>query len=203
MSNKTIKEIFDEKINSDRIYKQIMLEKEKKLRSERAKMKMGIVFASCVILIFTFMFGNYFIQKQKLKENDFQDSVKVYAIVTNDGNTKKEEIREDVRLVLEQYNLAMSMVPGYPIAFDFNENNRLDYMSVQVVDGNIFDWHQDTGDIEILNNPYKIMQNKTLYFHISKGSKIQVTGYLKEKGVVSKTIQFFSDDDFNLYGIMN
>lgn len=114
----------------------------------------------------------------------------------------KKEFQENVKLVLEQYNLAMSMVPGYPISFAFNEENKLDYMQIQVINGEISDWNQTTGDLRLLNNPYQISANKTLYFKIAKESTILVTGYYRNKKVIAKKITIKIDDDFNLYGIM-
>ena len=198
--NQTIKEIISEKINQEQIYQQVIQNRKKRIYDQKGLYK--IAFTLCIIFLLSLAVTSTLLA-QRLKTMNFSNSVKIYSMAANEENKPiKKEFQENVKLVLEQYNLAMSMVPGYPISFAFNEENKLDYMQIQVINGEISDWNQTTGDLRLLNNPYQISANKTLYFKIAKESTILVTGYYRNKKVIAKKITIKIDDDFNLYGIM-
>lgn len=102
-------------------------------------------------------------------------------------------------LGLASYNLAMSSVPGYPIVFEL-EN--VDYLKIEVNNGNILDWNGDTGKVTSLGTTYQLSNNGTLYFNVNINTNIKITGIRNKNEVFEKNITILSDDDFNYYVIL-
>lgn len=93
----------------------------------------------------------------------------------------------------------MSSVPGYPIVFEL-EN--VDYLKIEVNNGNILDWNGDTGKVTSLGTTYQLSNNGTLYFNVNINTNIKITGIRNKNEVFEKNITILSDDDFNYYVIL-
>ena len=116
-----------------------------------------------------------------------------------DEKVEKTELKDNIKLGLASYNLAMSSVPGYPIVFEL-EN--VDYLKIEVNNGNILDWNGDTGKVTSLGTTYQLSNNGTLYFNVNINTNIKITGIRNKNEVFEKNITILSDDDFNYYVIL-
>jgi len=116
-----------------------------------------------------------------------------------DEKVEKTELKDNIKLGLASYNLAMSSVPGYPIVFEL-EN--VDYLKIEVNNGNILDWNGDTGKVTSLGTTYQLSNNGTLYFNVNIDTNIKITGIRNKNEVFEKNITILSDDDFNYYVIL-
>ncbi len=193
MKWKNMKDIFSEKIDRDKIYESVLLkENSGKSRKTRGVVRYGtFIFVLCLC-----GFIMFFWNKEEYKEKndvDFLNSVKIFAY----DSSKMVEFRENVRLKLEKYNPAMSMVPGYPIYFEIGGD--VDSIQLDVTNGSVFKFDGDKGTVDPLETPYVLRTSETLCFQVQKDTVISVLGFQNGKEVVKRRIVFSSDDDFNYY----
>lgn len=135
-----------------------------------------------------------------LKENEM-GIMKAYAYtMSKDEKLEKIELKDNVKIGLASYNLAMSSVPGYPIIFELDN---VDYINIDVTKGVIFDWDKNTDEVKNLGNTYQLFDNDTLYFNVNINTNIKIIGIKDKKEIFEKNITISSDNDFNYYAIIN
>lgn len=185
MSKKTIKNIFEEKINRDEIYNYVLCQTlENKTKKITKFMWVPICVACFVFMLFAFHQQTY----QNVSFN-------VYAYT--DQSMKKQKIEDNIKFQLTKYNQAMSSVPGFPIYFEKDSN--IDYLDIEILHGEIMKWDQDTGVVDKLGNCYKLFENKTLYFEVKNNTEIIIRGKKKDKEIIKKSI-IVSSKDYQYYG---
>lgn len=137
---------------------------------------------------------------EEILEDNVIGAMKVYAYtISEDEEVKKAELKDNIKLDLASYNLAMSSVPGYPIMFELDN---IDYLNIDVTNGTILDWNGDTGKVNSLGTTYQLSNNGTLYFNVNINTNIKIIGISNNKEVFEKNITISSDDDFNYYAIL-
>jgi len=192
MSNKQIiKEVFAEEFDSKKMKQQILLEYERKEKKKMSKVMKYAIVPVCLIL--TIFMGASF---NREKENNI-GSMKVYAYTMLEGEKiEKQELKDNVKLGLASYNLAMSSVPGYPIEFEIDDIN---YIKISITNGTILDWDKKTGEVKNLGSIYELSNNETLYFNVNENTNIRIKGIKDEKEVFEKNITISRDEQFNYY----
>lgn len=192
MSNRqVIKRVFEEEFDSKKMKQQILLKYEKREKIRMYKIMKYIIIPTCFVLIVTIG-----ILLNKEKENSI-GTMKVYAYTMSENEKlEKRELKDNVKLGLASYNLALSSVPGYPIMF---ETDNVDYLEIDITNGTILDWDRETGKVKSLGSTYQLFGNGNLYFHISGNTSIKITGMKDKKMVFEKNIKISSDNDFNYY----
>ncbi len=198
MSNKKIiQKVFDEELNGEKIKQQILLEYERKGKSKMNKIIKYAVISVC--LVFTIFIGISF-NKGKDIEGNVIGTMKVYAYtMSEDEKVKKMELKDNIKLGLASYNLAMSSVPGYPIEFEING---IDLIKIEIINGTIFDWNRETGEVKNIGSSYQLTNNGTLYFHVNESTHIKIKGIKDKEEIFEKDISISSDDDFNYYAVL-
>lgn len=198
MSNKQIiKKVFDEEFDSKKMKQQILSNYERKEKKKMIKIIKYAIVPVCFILAL-------FIGISLNKENDILENaeetigtMKVYAYTMNDAEKlEKTELKDNVKLGLASYNLAMSSVIGYPIIFELDN---VDYLKIDVTNGNIFESDSETDGVKSIGSSYQLSHNGTLYFSTSVDTNVKIKGIKNEKEVFEKNIIFSADDDFNYY----
>ena len=153
-----------------------------------------------VCLVLALFIGASLNEGNNILEDNVIGAMKVYAYtMSEDEKVEKTELKDNIKLGLASYNLAMSSVPGYPIVFEL-EN--VDYLKIEVNNGNILDWNGDTGKVTSLGTTYQLSNNGTLYFNVNINTNIKITGIRNKNEVFEKNITILSDDDFNYYVIL-
>lgn len=199
MSNKKMmKKVFEEEFSSEKMKQQILLQYERKEKNKMSKIiKYAIV---PVYLVLALFIGASLNEGNNILEDNVIGAMKVYAYtMSEDEKVEKTELKDNIKLGLASYNLAMSSVPGYPIVFEL-EN--VDYLKIEVNNGNILDWNGDTGKVTSLGTTYQLSNNGTLYFNVNINTNIKITGIRNKNEVFEKNITILSDDDFNYYVIL-
>lgn len=199
MSNKKMmKKVFEEEFSSEKMKQQILLQYERKEKNKMSKIiKYAIV---PVYLVLALFIGASLNEGNNILEDNVIGAMKVYAYtMSEDEKVEKTELKDNIKLGLASYNLAMSSVPGYPIVFEL-EN--VDYLKIEVNNGNILDWNSDTGKVTSLGTTYQLSNNGTLYFNVNINTNIKITGIRNKNEVFEKNITILSDDDFNYYVIL-
>lgn len=199
MSNKKMmKKVFEEEFSSEKMKQQILLQYERKEKNKMSKIiKYAIV---PVYLVLALFIGASLNEGNNILEDNVIGAMKVYAYtMSEDEKVEKTELKDNIKLGLASYNLAMSSVPGYPIVFEL-EN--VDYLKIEVNNGNILDWNGDTGKVTSLGTTYQLSNNSTLYFNVNINTNIKITGIRNKNEVFEKNITILSDDDFNYYVIL-
>lgn len=199
MSNKKMmKKVFEEEFSSEKMKQQILLQYERKEKNKMSKIiKYAIV---PVFLVLALFIGTSLNEGNNILEDNVIGAMKVYAYtMSEDEKVEKTELKDNIKLGLASYNLAMSSVPGYPIVFEL-EN--VDYLKIEVNNGNILDWNGDTGKVTSLGTTYQLSNNGTLYFNVNINTNIKITGIRNKNEVFEKNITILSDDDFNYYVIL-
>ena len=199
MSNKKMmKKVFEEEFSSEKMKQQILLQYERK---EKNKMSKIIKYAIVPVYLPLVAFIGISLSKgTDILEDNVIGAMKVYAYtMSEDEKVEKTELKDNIKLGLASYNLAMSSVPGYPIVFEL-EN--VDYLKIEVNNGNILDWNGDTGKVTSLGTTYQLSNNGTLYFNVNINTNIKITGIRNKNEVFEKNITILSDDDFNYYVIL-
>lgn len=197
-NNNMMKKVFDKELNSEKMKQQILLKYERK---EKNKMSRIIKYAIVpVCLVFAFFIGISFHKENHILEDHSIGSMKVYAYtMSEEEKLEKTELKDNIKLGLAKYNLAMSSVPGYPIEFELDN---IDYLNIDVTNGTILNWDKDTGKVKSLGNTYKLSNNDTLYFNVNINTNIKITGIKNKNKVLEKSITISSDDDFNYYATL-
>lgn len=191
MSNKKIiKEVFNAKFNSE-MMKEKVLNKYKKERYVFNAFKYA--FPLCLVFI---IFTGVFLSKNDITSNTIDTKMYVYTSL----NGEMVELKNNIKLELSTYNMAMSSVPGYPVTFEVNNSDCLD---ITVTNGNILSWDKDTGIVSDLGNKYQLFENKTLYFSVNKNTYINIKGMKDNNELFEKTVTIFSDDGYNYYAKLN
>jgi len=195
MSNKEIIEkVFSEEFNQKKMKQQILLKYERKKKKKMNKFMKYAIVPICLVLVA--FIGISLTDKNVLEESGI-GAMKVYAYtMSKDETLEKTELKENVKLGLASYNLAMSSVPGYPIVFELDN---IDSINIDVTEGSIFDWNRSTGEVKSLGSMYQLSGDGTLYFNINIRTNIKVTGIKNNQEVFEKNIIISSDDDFNYY----
>lgn len=197
--NMNFKEIFAEKINKDKIFNNILdnVQRKEKIKMKNYKL---ILVTSCIILIISAIYFKE--HKTVLKTNNIKIYTYLATKTSDETNNKMEELKENVKLKLQKYNYLMSSVPGYPISFILENNNNLDYINIQVENGSILEWENETGHVNEKNNNYKLKENKTLYFKVNKNTTIKITAIKNKQTIFKKVITITEDKDFNYYATL-
>ncbi len=198
MSNKQIiKEVFDNKLDSKLIRNQVLLEYERKKKN---KMNNLLKYAAISISLIALFVGVSLTNRNTSLEESDHGVMKVFAYTyTSEEKLEKKELKDNVKLGLEKYNLAMSSVPGYPIMFEINN---LDYVEISVNSGSISLWDKDTYKVTNLGSNYKLTNTKNLYFNVNNETIIQIKGFKDNKEVFEKNIEISMDEDFNYYALL-
>lgn len=199
MSNKKMmKKVFEEEFSSEKMKQQILLQYERKEKNKMSKIIKYAIVPVCLVL--ALFIGTSLNEGNNILEDNVIGAMKVYAYtMSEDEKVEKTELKDNIKLGLASYNLAMSSVPGYPIVFEL-EN--VDYLKIEVNNGNILDWNGDTGKVTSLGTTYQLSNNGTLYFNININTNIKITGIRNKNEVFEKNITILSDDDFNYYVIL-
>ena len=194
MSNKKMmKKVFEEEFSSEKMKQQILLQYERKEKNKMSKIIKYAIVPVCLVL--ALFIGTSLNEGNNILEDNVIGAMKVYAYtMSEDEKVEKTELKDNIKLGLASYNLAMSSVPGYPIVFEL-EN--VDYLKIEVNNGNILDWNGDTGKVTSLGT-----NNGTLYFNVNINTNIKITGIRNKNEVFEKNITILSDDDFNYYLIL-
>lgn len=200
MSNKQIiKKVFDNKFDRKEIKNQILLEYERK---KKYKMDNLIKYAALSVSIFVIALfvGAILNNKESLLEKDNSGVMKVFAYTyTSEEKLEKKELKDNIKIGLQKYNLAMSSVPGYPINFEIDN---LDYIQINVSNGSISLWDKDTYKVSNLGCNYKLTSTKDLYFNVNDKTNIEIKGIKDNKEIFEKNIEISMDDNFNYYALM-
>lgn len=199
MSNKKMmKKVFEEEFSSEKMKQQILLQYERKEKNKMSKIIKYAIVPVCLVL--ALFIGTSLNEGNNILEDNVIGAMKVYAYtMLEDEKVEKTELKDNIKLGLASYNLAMSSVPGYPIVFEL-EN--VDYLKIEVNNGNILDWNGDTGKVTSLGTTYQLSNNGTLYFNVNINTNIKITGIRNKNEVFEKNITILSDDDFNYYVIL-
>lgn len=199
MSNKKMmKKVFEEEFSSEKMKQQILLQYERKEKNKMSKIIKYAIVPVCLVL--ALFIGTSLNEGNNILEDNVIGAMKVYAYtMSEDEKVEKTELKDNIKLGLASYNLAMSSVPGYPIVFEL-EN--VDYLKIEVNNGNILDWNGDTGKVTSLGTTYQLSNNGTLYFNVNINTNIKITGIRNKNEVFEKNITILSDDDFNYYVIL-
>ena len=199
MSNKKMmKKVFEEEFSSEKMKQQILLQYERKEKNKMSKIIKYAIVPVCLVL--ALFIGVSLNEGNNILEDNVIGAMKVYAYtMSEDEKVEKTELKDNIKLGLASYNLAMSSVPGYPIVFEL-EN--VDYLKIEVNNGNILDWNGDTGKVTSLGTTYQLSNNGTLYFNVNINTNIKITGIRNKNEVFEKNITILSDDDFNYYVIL-
>ena len=199
MSNKKMmKKVFEEEFSSEKMKQQILLQYERKEKNKMSKIIKYAIVPVCLVL--ALFIGTSLNEGNNILEDNVIGAMKVYAYtMSEDEKVEKAELKDNIKLGLASYNLAMSSVPGYPIVFEL-EN--VDYLKIEVNNGNILDWNGDTGKVTSLGTTYQLSNNGTLYFNVNINTNIKITGIRNKNEVFEKNITILSDDDFNYYVIL-
>lgn len=199
MSNKKMmKKVFEEEFGSEKMKQQILLQYERKEKNKMSKIIKYAIVPVCLVL--ALFIGTSLNEGNNILEDNVIGAMKVYAYtMSEDEKVEKTELKDNIKLGLASYNLAMSSVPGYPIVFEL-EN--VDYLKIEVNNGNILDWNGDTGKVTSLGTTYQLSNNGTLYFNVNINTNIKITGIRNKNEVFEKNITILSDDDFNYYVIL-
>ena len=199
MSNKKMmKKVFEEEFSSEKMKQQILLQYERKEKNKMSKIIKYAIVPVCLVL--ALFIGTSLNEGNNILEDNVIGAMKVYAYtMSEDEKVEKTELKDNIKLGLASYNLAMSSVPGYPIVFEL-EN--VDYLKIEVNNGNILDWNGDTGKVTSLGTTYQLSNNGTLYFNVNINTNIKITGIKNKNEVFEKNITISSDDDFNYYAIL-
>lgn len=199
MSNKKIiKKVFDEEFDCEKMKQQILLQYERKEKNKMSKIIKYAIAPVCLILVA--VIGISLNGGKEILEDNVIGAMKVYAYtISEDEKVEKAELKDNIKLGLASYNLAMSSVPGYPIMFELDN---IDYLNIDVTNGTILDWNGDTGKVNSLGTTYQLSNNGTLYFNVNINTNIKITGISNKKEVFEKNITISSDDDFNYYAIL-
>lgn len=203
MSNKkNLKEIFDEKLNKDMIYNDILINVQRKENNKMKYYKILPIPICIIMLVCTCLTLKQ--QTSPLKEDTFTNNVKVYTYMSsnNEITNNMQELKENIKIKLSKYNNLMSSVPGYPISFVLEKNNNLDYISINVKNGSILEWENETGQVNEKKKSYNIRKDKTLYFKVNKNTIITITGVKNKKNIFEKSITITEDQDFNYYAVL-
>lgn len=199
MSNKKImKKVFDEELSSEKMKQQILLKYERKEKNKMGKIIKYSIAPVCLLL--AIFIGISLNNGKDTSEGNVIASMKVYAYtMSQDEKIEKTELKDNIKLGLASYNLAMSSVPGYPIIFELDN---VDYLNIIVTNGTILDWDRDTSKVNSLGNTYQLSNNDTLYFNVNINTNIKIIGIRNKNEVFKKNITISSDDDFNYYAIL-
>lgn len=193
-----MKKVFEEEFSSEKMKQQILLQYERKEKNKMSKIIKYAIVPVCLVL--ALFIGTSLNEGNNILEDNVIGAMKVYAYtMSEDEKVEKTELKDNIKLGLASYNLAMSSVPGYPIVFEL-EN--VDYLKIEVNNGNILDWNGDTGKVTSLGTTYQLSNNGTLYFNININTNIKITGIRNKNEVFEKNITILSDDDFNYYVIL-
>lgn len=197
-NNNMMKKVFDKELNSEKMKQQILLKHERKEKNKMSKIIKYAIVPVC--LVFAFFIGISFHKENHILEDHGISSMKVYAYtMSEEEKLEKTELKDNIKLGLAKYNLAMSSVPGYPIEFELDN---IDYLNIDVTNGTILNWDKDTGKVDNLGNTYKLSNNGTLYFNVNINTNIKITGIKNKNKVLEKSITISSDDDFNYYATL-
>ncbi len=198
MSNKKIiTEVYNNKFDKKLIKNDILLKYD---RNRKDKMKRVLKYDTVSLVVVAVCLGLFFNNFGGSLESSYENIVKVYAYTyKEDERIGREELKDNVKIELEKYNLAMSSVPGYPIMFEIYN---LDYIDINVLNGYISYWNKDTYEVSNLGSDYRLYNSKNLYFNINDKTNIQIKGIKDNKELFEKNIEIFMDNDFNYYAIM-
>lgn len=197
-SNNMMKKVFAKELNSENMKQQILLKYERKEKNKMSRIIKFVIVPVCIVFV-TFI-GILFNSRDNILENNGMGAMKIYAYtMSTDEKLEKTELKDDIKLGLAKYNLAMSSVPGYPIVFELDD---IDHLNIDVVNGIILDWDEGTGKVNRLGDTYQLSNNGTLYFNVNMNTNIKITGIRNENKVFEKNIIISSDDDFNYYAIL-
>lgn len=183
MSKKTINDIFEEQLGKEAMYDKIILKTRKN--------KKGLILIPLCMIALLLIVIIIPIQEETIDLN-------VYAYTSQ---TTKTKLVDNVKIMLQKFDLSSSINPGYPILFDLN--NHFDQIDIQIKNGKILSYSRKTGDVKDLGNHLEIYQSQTLYFQINERTEIKVTGEKENKKIVSKNIRFSIDEDYNYYAFLN
>lgn len=199
MSNKKIiKKVFDDELGSEKMKQQILINYERKEKNKMSKIIKYAIVPVCLVL--ALFIGITLNNGNDIMEDKVIGAMKVYAYtMSEDEKLEKTELKDNIKLGLASYNLAMSSVPGYPIIFELDN---VDYLNIDVTNGNILDWSSSSGKVNSLGNTYQLSDNGTLYFNVNVNTNIKITGIKDKKQVFEKNITISSDDDFNYYATL-
>lgn len=210
-SKKEVRQVMMKDFDKERNLQIILtkIEEEKKMNQEKKRWRWALSTVSLLFIVLVGMFltiGNYSrLEKERNKpipENHL--GFRIYAYVDQEENEAiKKELKENIRVELEKYNLAMSNVPGFPVFFQLDEGNVLDRIKITVSSGTIFNWNQQTGKVEELGNNYTLTQNQTLYFQVDENTVIKILGQKNGKDTLEKKLTITVDNNFNYSMILS
>ncbi len=198
MSNKKIiKELFDEEFDRNKMKEEILSKYEEKKGMRFIKIMKPIMVPICLILIA--LMGLTISSRENVLEEDI-GIIKVYAYSRAEGEkVERKELKDNIKLGLEKYNLAMSSVPGYPIMFELDN---IDYIDIDVLNGKILDWNRESSLVKEIGGHYRLSSQGTLYFNVNPNTNIKITGIKDKKKVFEKKITISRDDQFNYYAML-
>lgn len=199
MSNKQIiKRVFDEEFDSKKMKQQILLKYEGKVKKKMIRITKYAIIPICVIFMAFIVISLN--NEKNISKKGYIGTMKVYAYTMSENKKlEKTELKDNVKLGLASYNLAMSSVPGYPIMFELDN---IDYINISVTNGTILDWNRKTNNVKSIGNMHKLYENDILYFNVNINTNIKIIGIKDKKEVFEKNITISRDDDFNYYAMI-
>lgn len=133
------------------------------------------------------------------------DDSSYYLTANYEKEASKQILKPNVKIKLAKYNKAMSSVPGIPITFgfDYDNQNEIDYIKININNGEILNWNVATGFITNLGNEYKFSNNETLYFSPSNNTIITLVGIKNNKEIFTMNIKITTDNEYNYYATID
>lgn len=200
------------------------------LNYENEERKKKIVIKLKYILVPVFMFvivvlgivqfnNSNLVNKNTDKNNIF--TIRVYgAEVENTGKILSPKIE----VLLANYNLLMSSVPGLPLRIELNNENLIDEIVISTDIGNISTWNMKSGEVQSKGKSFSINNTDILYWspdieeknenvnlynqNIWNDDNIKTIGKInisaqKNNEILDEKVIFIGEKDYNYYAILN
>lgn len=101
---------------------------------------------------------------------------------------KKREVKNEKEIVLGTYDPLSSTVPGYPVIITNTKKNQTNVrFSIDVTEGQLLQWDEETGDIRELGKSTTLIGNGKLFWSplksgkLVENAKIEVNLFIKDK----------------------
>lgn len=189
------------------------------------------VFMFVIVVLGIVQFNNSNLVTKNIDENNIF-TIRVYgAEVENTYLTSNyidenagEILRPKIEVLLANYNLLMSSVPGLPLRIELNnENDLIDEIVISTDIGNILTWNMKSGEVQSKGKSFSINNTDILYWspdieekneninlydqniwnddNIKTIGKINISAKKNNEKLDEKVI-FIGEKDYNYYAIL-
>lgn len=210
-TKKVIKDVFDDNLNQKQIREEVISKSNKNIYQTLFK----IVAPISIILLFSIVLisngdktngnknsdevANSFSNTLRSNEENTNYSIKLLKVYAYNVDVK-QELEENVQILLDSYSMTSSATPGYSIYFELLD---LDYIDILINAGNITLWEAPDGKVNTLKEKtYRLDSSKILYFNVTDKTIINIKGYKNNKLKLENEITFKVDDSFNYYATL-